>query len=324
VFFPFFGQTKAYREPYVRWPLYWVVNLGFDALEALLVNRGDSTRGRQGDKLGLRIWYLRLWMTASYILGSALAFGVKANDPRTAVKTDPDVRDYLLGLVFPLVMIGTVVWWKSGFEGALLESVVGVKWPTTDTSLVDDLLLVDEKDKIRSIRDGAGAPRQVALFKADRLTAGEERDGQGAAVKNAYYPEADPTTNWDDRPAADEEARKNGHTLSDKSYTLKQLFDRSKIFAGLLSMALVNFDRADNAEKKAKARAIFNDWNLDFRSEDEWNDLMETTGNKTGLLQAAEQWMADLKASRASDGKVLERLNDAFGLTVAAPPIQPS
>jgi hypothetical protein len=320
-FFPVLLQTLVvdwYRQPGWRWSFYWIVNVGFDGLEELLIARGNRSTGLQGDAIGLRIWYLRLWTTGAFILGSALAFGVKAGSPRNNPDTQPSWKDYLLALVFPLVLIGTIVWWKSGFEAGMLQALTGVEWPSTSTDLVDDLLLVDQKDKVKSIRAGTGTPLPVALFEAAKLKTGDDTDADGKAVPNSsFFPEGEASTEWDARPAADEKARKDAHKASDKTYQLKQLFDRAAIFSGLLSMALVNYDQAD-AGKKDVTSAIFKDWNLNYRTDDEWNDLMETSGSKPGLLPAAEQWVADLKASRASDQAVLDRLNEAFALQGAA------
>jgi hypothetical protein len=338
--FPFVLQkwlVKYYRKPYFRWPFYFLVNLGPDGLEELVIAAGNRSTGLQGDYIGLRIWYLRLWTTGAYILGSALAFGVKAtksrDNPENNSKAwpyplDPTWEDYLLGMVFPLVMIAVIVWYKSGFEGALLQSLTGVAWPSTDTDLVDGLLPIDPANNGNSFRSGTGTPRPVALFDASTLKQGDDADAKGNPVPNSYFPEADPSTAWDDRSAADEQARMNAHKPSTETYQLKQLFDRAAVFSSILSMALVNYnDAMDNftgtdAEKTAKQNAVgavFQDWNLNYRTEDEWNGLMlETSGGKPGLLPAAEHWLADLKASRASDTAVLDRLKEVFGLQGAA------
>ena len=315
--------VEWYRQTGWRWTFYFVVNVGFDGLEELLIARGNSSIGLQGDAIGKRIWYLRLWLTGSFILSSALAFGVKAGESRAnpdvnpkgfPFAKDPTPRDYLLGMVFPLVVIGAIVWWKSGFEAGMLKALTGVEWPSTDTDLVDDLLLIDTKDNVKSLRPDAGAPLPVSLFDDTRLTKGSDAKGDGSAFDNMYFPEGDPATAWDDRPAADAKARKDASKPSDNKYPLKKLFDRAAIFSGILSMALVNYDQAD-ASKKDATSAIFKDWNLNYRTDKEWNDLMETTGGTPGLVQAAEQWLTDLKASKPSDAGVLQRLTDAFALT---------
>lgn len=318
--------VEWYRETGWRWTFYFVVNVGFDGLEELLIAGGNPSIGLQGDAIGKRIWYLRLWLTGSFVLGSALAFGVKAGEPRDNADNnpkgwpfakDPTPRDYLLGMVFPLVVIGVIVWWKSGFEGAMVKALTGVEWPSTSTDLVDDLLLIDEKDKVKSLRSDTGTPLAVALFDDAKLTAGTDTKADGTEFANRYFPESSPDVTWDDRASTTESARKDGHKASDKQYQLKKLFDRAAIFSGILSMALVNYDQAD-ATRKEVTSAVFKDWNLNYRTETEWNDLMETNGGKPGLLQAAEQWMSDLKASKTSDQGVLDRLNEAFAITGAA------
>jgi hypothetical protein len=313
VLFPFiFGKAMpdAYRKPYVRWPLYWLVNVGMDGFEELYVAYGDEEKGLQGDQIGLRIWYLRIWMVASYILACLMVLGIKSGDTRSADQKLV-VRDFLLMLIFPLMMVLVVAVGKSGFEGALLKSLTGVDWPSGETDLVNSLLPVAEVDGVKSLIDGTGQSQPVALFAKSNLTA--EGD-------NFFYPEAPAGTKWADRTAADEKARKDAHKASDQPYTLKKLLDRAKILTGLLSMALVNFDQAE-AKNKVQARAkVFKDWNLDYRAEDEWNDLMETTGGTVGLLQAAEQWVSDLKAARPSDPGITQRLSDAFLFSTQASP----
>jgi hypothetical protein len=326
--------VKYYRKPPFRWIFYWTVNVGFDALEALYITKTDSSIGLQGDEMGLRIWYLRVWTTGAFILGSALAFGVKAGESRANPEDnphgwpfshDPTWKEYLLGLVFPIVLIGTIVWWKQGFEGAMLQAITGIDWPSNDTDLIDDLLHVDQKDNVNSLQSGTGTPLPVALFDDSKLQSGDDKDADGNPLK--YFPEADPATDWGKRADADEQARKAAHKPSEKTYQLKLLFDRAAIFSGLLSMSLVNYDQVignfygTDQEKQAKQKevgTIFKDWNLCYRTQNEWNDLMETADGKPGLLPAAGQWLADLKASKTSDPAVLDRLKEVFGLQGSA------
>lgn len=337
--FPFVLQkwlVKYYRMPPFRWLFYFFVNVGPDGLEELLIAAGKRSTGLQGDAIGLRIWYLRLWTTGAYILGSVLAFGVKSGKPRDNPENnptawpypgDPTWEDYLLGMVFPLVMIGAIVWWKSGFEGALLQSLTGIAWPSTKTDLVDDLVLVDQANNVNSIRAGAGAPRAVALFPTSTLKPGDDSDADGKTVANTYFPEADPNTAWDDRPDADEKVRREAFKSSAQKYALPQLFSRAAVLSSLLSMALVNYhevrdgfqgtDDDWNSNQKSKVGAIFKDWNLTYRTDDEWNDLMETSNGKPGLLAAAEQWLSGLKGSSPIDQSITDRIEEALGLKAA-------
>ena len=304
-----------YRKTGVRWTIYWT-SFVLGVLEQFWILKPDPAIGRQGDAFGLRVWYLQLWLSASFVLSSALAFGVKAGDPRDNPDRDPKAREYLLGLVFPLVLVAAIVWWRSGFEGAMLESVVGIAWPDNSTDQVDALVAVGERQvngkKVKFLRDDAGTPQPVALFKTSALKSDEEMTPDGQTLNNLYYPEADPTTKFEDRPEADEKARQDSAThATSQTYTFKKLFDRAAMFTGLLAMALVNYEHTD-ADKKALAGAIFNDWNLEFRAEDEWTDLMETRADGTpGFLKAAEQWSS---AISAPDQASVVQMEIAMGL----------
>jgi len=315
--------VKWYRQWPVRWFFYWVVNVGFDGIEALFICNPDAATGRQGDPLGLRVWYLRLWLTGSFVLSSLLAFGVKAKDPRTNPSPNPDPRDFLLGLVFPLVLIGAIVWGRSGFEGALLQAITGIDWPGNGTEEVDTFISVGEKQidgqagKRKFLQDDVGTPQSVALFKQESFEMGDETSADGTMAQYSYYPEAAASTPFNDLSAADEKARREAHVASPNTYRFKQLFDGAAVFAGLLSMALVNYEESSDSKKKSIAASIFKDWNLSYRTESEWNELMETREDKNpGLIKAAQEWWSDLSAKppRASSAGVVEVLGSAFGL----------
>jgi hypothetical protein len=302
--------VKWYRTPAVRWIFYWVVNVGFDAFEALLVNRPDPETGLQGDPVALRIFYLRLWITASFVTSSLIAFGAKAGDPRTDPKDGLDPRDYLLGWIVPLVVIAAIVWGKSGFEGALLRGSIGIDWPSTDTDLINPLLGVVQKGDGKVLAEGT--PQSVALFTT--LTDADEIRPDGAALKNSYFPEAPQATGFADLPTADNKARKDAHTPSANQYQFKNLFDRAAMFAGLMSMALVNYESEDTTDKTL-ATQIFKDWNLDFRTEGEWNDLMEDRADKKpGLLKAAENWWNATRSGTDPAADDVEQLEIALGV----------
>ncbi len=326
VLFPIIFQRVmpwAYRRPYVRWPLYWLVNVGMDGFEELYVAKGDNPTGLQGDKIGLRIWYLRIWMVAAFLLSSLLVFALKSD--KRAVEQDLVARDYLVMLVFPAILIAVLVWGLQGFEGALLQSLVGVDWPDTDTGPVDSLLVIDgsPKDgKSNTFKDGAGTPQKVALFAEKNLTSAKDISPDGTLIDNYYYPEAPDKTAWNDRPDADEKARKDGR-IQDSSagtYRLKELFDSASVFAGILGMALANFDAADDVKvKKADAHKIFADWNLDFRTDVEWKGLMGADKGALGIIPAAQQWVSELTANPAAPSKLdLTQLTAIFGLPAAA------
>jgi hypothetical protein len=329
--FPYVLQgwvAKWYREGLNGW-LKWIfllgVNIGFDALEELWLSRGTQPfhgifsakeRGANGDEIGLKIWYLRLWMTSFYALSAVSVFGLKAGDkPRTS-EDSLGAGYYLLSLVSTSVFIGYFIWGRSAFEREMVETFAGVDWPDTDYSLLESL--VDSDIELRNPRllDGIGDTFKVALFSADQM---KQINGK------LYYPDAedqDAQTKWDDRRAADDAVRRKreNHTESDQPYRLKQLLDRATMFAGILSMAFVNYDMADTAHKD-DAKTIFQDWNLEFLTVDQWNDLMETRKDKKpGLLKAVEQWWSDVSAQpqKTSSDDVLAQLTAAFGMPSGA------
>jgi hypothetical protein len=311
------GIPDAYRKWYVRWPLYWLVNVGMDALEELFIAKGDTSRGLQGDAIGLRIWYLRVWMLAGCVLSSALVLGVKAAVRTEDKEKDLVARDYLLMLIFPAVVVGVVVWGFQGFEGALLQTLVGVDWPSTDTNLVDDLLKIDPKTNTFS--DGLGKVMPISLFAGDKLQTGKYTTPDGKEIESGYFPEADVSKlAWDAWSDAHENARKNGRMQGAgvPSYQLKQLFDSASVLAAVLAMAFVNVDSGDAKNvNKDTAKAIFKDWNLDFRTDDEWNFLMSEKVGDIGVIPAATQWLADLGTKEnVSRLDVQLQMTQAFGL----------
>jgi hypothetical protein len=283
---------KVFRFIVTRWAVF-ALNVGGDAYEELLLNRGDPSRGVEGDRYGLRIWYLRLWMMGSYTLSSLLAFGVRAADDD---RTDKSIkaRDYLLALIFPILMIAYKVVLKGGFEGELVKSLTGIDWPSTDTDKVDATILpfdTDAATKHKSFSTARAAAFPVRVFEN---TAAVMKSDKSSSPRQ-YYPEDESAdTAWENLPKADDQARQRNSKPSSQTYKLADLFGRGKLFAGLLAMAAVNYD---TAQDKTLAGQIFKDWNLDFRTEDEWNDLMEKRSDGTlGLLNAAEQWWSAVSA----------------------------
>ena len=325
VFFPLIlngkGLVDWYRKPGWRWVFYGIVNVGFDFLEEHFIADGNTEKGIQGDAIGRRIWYLRSWLTITYVLSSAVAFGVKAGSSSKDDDT-PDVRDYFLGQTFLLITIPVIVWSCSGFEGALLKALTGVDWPSSDTNLVDDLMPegADPVTKQTIIRGDTEHKLPIAYFPSLGLIHSGDPD---------YYPEADLTKiKWDDRFDEDEKARMNGRHTSTNTYALGELFDYARMFAGILSMAMINYDKPGS--DRTKTREIFKDWNLDFRAEDEWTSLVESPDIKPGgssyqlgLLKAVKEWFTNLladptKVSRDAVLAQLATLNTTFGLPAGA------
>jgi hypothetical protein len=327
--------AKWYRESLsgvTKWLILIFVSIGMDALEALWMTRGmvglfkgrltAKERGANGDELGLRIWYLRLWMSLFYFLSAVLALGTKSaiDKPRN---TDESLGAgyYLLGLVFPLIFIAAFIWKRSAFEREMVQRFAGVDWPDKDFRYVTEFVDNDVNTEDPRLVDGLGAETKVALFSPQQM---KQVDG------TFYYPDAedkDPKTAWADRRAADEAVRRDpqNHTESDQSYRLKQLLDRAAMFGGMLSMALVNLDMAgDKSAKhpidKNAAKAIFQDWNLEFLTTGQWNDLMETTKDgKPGLIKSVETWWKNLTAKppQTTSPDVMAQVASVFGMTLA-------
>ena len=179
-----------------------------------------------------------------------------------------------------------------------------------------------ERGSIKSLR--------AAKIKFHELSAAQMKQ---TPDNKSYFPDAEDQDqedafrklDWENRPAADEAARKSNHTESDQTYRLKQLLDRASLFAGTLCMGLVNFDTVD-ASKKDAAAAIFQDWNLEYQTVDQWNDLMETNSSgKPGLIKSIETWWKNLNQQppQPTDANMMERIATAFGMT-AADAVRPS
>jgi hypothetical protein len=298
-----------------------------DALEELSIAKGDTSRGLPGDAIGLRIWYLRIWMVAGCVLGSGLVFGVKSGVRTQDKEKDLVARDYLLMLIFPAVVAGVVIWGFQGFEAALLQTLVGVDWPSKDTNLVDDLITIDSATK--TFADNVGRVLPISLFAGDKLPSAKYTTPDGKEIDNSYYPEADVSKRpWDAWPDEHENARKNGRIQSGApTYQLKQLFDSASVLAAILAMAFVNVDSGDAKNvNKDNAKAIFKDWNLDFRTDDEWNFLMSDKVGDIGVIPAATQWLKDISATPKAVSRldVQLQMTQTFGLASDAYDKRPS
>lgn len=304
---------EVFRFVVVRWVVLLILGIGNDGLEVLSVNHGDTSKGIEGDRLGLRIWYLKLWMTGAYALSSLLVFGHKAASGDRQNDKDLDGSDYLLGLIGPLVMIAYKVIYKGGFDRELVKEIAGVDWPTTDTDKVDATILPIEP----SSQPGR---MQFSTSKAGRFPV-RVFDNKPEVMKqptglNQYYPqdEADDIP-WDDIPKRDDLERSRKSHPTTQTYQFKELLDSAAMFSGLLAMAAVNYDTASD---RNLAKQIFKDWNLNFRTDDEWADLMENRVDGTpGFVKAMSQWWSAISASTPTtpDPSAVVQLEIAMGLT---------
>ena len=253
--------------------------MGLDLFRSFDVGFDENLemKGIQRDRLGAHLWKAQYILAGFYFLSCMLAFSIKSlHDDASGREKERKLLEYGLGLlVFTLVPAVLVL--EGEFDAFLLDKVAHVKWPRNITGYVDQFLTINTDPNVKgAFKNNGSTGFPVSLFKL-----GE---------KDSFYPQDD-TALFPERTIKDEEARSKGSVESDKkNYKLNQLFERAKYLSGLLSMAAVNYDVV-GAQEKEKAKRIFRDWNLDYRAEDEWNDLMETDSAKIpGLLEAIEEW----------------------------------
>jgi hypothetical protein len=300
------------RNPWVRW-INWVLGAAADVFEAVRVTRSDTVKGVQGDQLALPLYVLKLWMALFYALGVVLALGLKSgrHDADGKRETESNVWDYMLGSVFPLVLIGWQVWGTGAFDIQLIKRVTGCDWPSPDTDLVDALLPMSTDDHGNHTFEPAKATRMpVQLFpNTDAVfrSAGDRK----------YYPQDDGAA-FGERAVRDTALRKQLSAPSTETYNLKDLFDRAADLTALLSMAAINYDQATDKDTARRAtEEIFADWNLNYRSLNEWNALMASGADgsgQTGLLVTAQQWWDDIRADREPAAAATTRISRALGL----------
>ena len=196
-------------------------------------------------------------------------------------------RDYLLSLIFPALFIAFKVWYMGGFERELLKSIKGIDWPSTDTDKVDDKILPLTTANGRKVLTSAGAqPSPVRVFPKEVM---KKVDIGDLKAKVCYPQDEAENIPWDDIPKRDDHERALKSKSTTQTYTLKDILDKAKFLSGLLAMVAVDYDNTNG--KDPCIGNIFRDWNLDFRTEVEWNELMETRPDGTpGFAKAAQQW----------------------------------
>ena len=270
-----------------------------------------EVRGVQRDKLGAEIWKAQYILAGLYFLSCMMAFSVKSTvSDANGREKKRTVFDFLLGLGM-FTAIGAILVIDGVLDSFLLDRIAHVRWPKTITGYADQFLTVNTDPKIKgAFKNNGSKAFPVSLFKLGDQDA---------------YPQDDAAA-WLERTVKDEEARSKASVDSDKKdYKLNQLFERAKYFSGLLAMAAVNYDLV-GAPEKERARRVFRDWNLDYRADDEWNDLMETVGQKPGLLEAVEEWWQSFNAETGEQTAVtaqpaidrrnatVARLEEALGI----------
>jgi hypothetical protein len=273
----------------------FLVSFTLDTLDALVFGARDEKTGKEGDVLGRQLWYLQLMRWPFHFVACFVALAVKHGQKGDDGKRESSYTfwDFLFSQVFALFASVLLVFWRKEFENRIL-GVAGARWPTTNTQPIWPYLLTAPSDSLQKLTDGM-ATVKVLLFSDAALQ-------QPAGAVNRLYPD-----NKKAYPADGDGAQEFG-----SGYSLLKLFDRTKYLSGLLSMTAIHYSTSAATDKKA-VRDIFDDWNLDYRTEVEWKMLMETVDGKPGLLEATETWWSDVKANRASDRTVLNRLQSFFG-----------
>jgi hypothetical protein len=302
---------KFTRHAAWRW-LWWIANVVADGVEVEVVTRRSEEKGKEGDELGRQLWYLQLWLAGTFAVSSLFVLLIRGADSRK--NADGSIDDSLnfalyylfLGSLVPLLFMVWKVWIGNDFDADLLFKLTGATWPSSDTALVSDYLVEqsgnqDTRAVFPMLKGDQGTEFQVHLFEANTLLPGPG--------DNKHYPQDDTTKVWTDRLKNDElERRKQSKPFPEK-YRLKGLLDRAVYFSGLLAMAAVNFDEATD---KTAVQQIFQDWNLDYRTVDEWHSLMDTPDATPGLLVAAERWWQGVQhPPAASDNAARQRLDAA-------------
>jgi len=287
--------------------------LGFvsDVLDADVFGARDQSKGVEGDVLGKQLWLLQLMLWPFFFVACFVALCVKSTQKGSDGKTETSYTfwDFLISQAFAVFAACLLVFGLKEFEKRIL-GVAGVRWPSLDTKAIDSYLKVADDGKLKKLQDGSKF--RVQLFPSAALV-------KPGDVKNVAYPDDTASQAYPDAKASKAYPPPATNPPA-PGYGLLQLFDRTKYLSGLLAMTTVKYfsDSVDDKKKtRANAEKILADWNLDFRTEDEWQALMGTVdGKKMGLLNATETWWNDLNdvtKKTGSDPAVLSVLQSFFG-----------
>ena len=297
----------VWLHPGFRWP-----RLGLGILtefyEWIGINKGSLEEGREGEELPYHIWWpLKIEVLGTYFLGAALAFTIngalKDDDGRR--KTSFSGWDFVTGLAVAAAGGALFIWGVRHFEKSLIEKTTGARWPRKSTELVSPYLSVTTSDSRKQLTAAGRTALPVRLFSLD---------GQEA------YPQAeDATTSWDSKAQKDEEARQAASMTSPSPHhQLKTLLDQAVCFGGLLAIGAVNYDEVTGTAAKERTKLIFKDWNLDYRTRREWDELMDTATDRPGLLTAAKQWLLDMDTGTSSNRTTMRQIAQVVGETTIA------
>jgi hypothetical protein len=273
------GIPEVMANPAARW-FNRIATALLDVADVLGIKSGDRVKGKEADRFSLEMYKLQLIVAAGYFLSCILTFSVKSAMPGTggaAKEVGFNGRDFGLIHIIPALTFPALMFCDSVqlFDSYWIKNLIGLKWPSNDTRIMDTFLTAAQDG---ALQNGSAGNVSVRLFKQKEIVdeAGKKR-----------YPEAAASTPFVEREKQDEQARKE-KSASFVSIGLKNLLDRAKYFSGMLAMAAVRYDTAA-VDQKEKAARVFKNWNLDFRAEEEWNELMRSQEPK-GLLEVMENW----------------------------------
>ena len=267
-----------FKHVVYRWIYFAVATHGADLFNYFYLDVRSEKDGKEGDLLNRRLYERKLVLSGCMFASGLLVYGIKSTREEEGEReTSFNGLDFLMGLVVPAGVIISI--WVSGFfDEDIIESVVGTHWPGRSTEDVDEVL---------ELRTTANGPNRL------------EARGDGKSVRlfnlpegQTHYPQDD-TASYEERKEKDERKREdesNEHGL----FSLTGLFQKATQLSGILAMSAVHYD-GSSQQVREQSGAIFKDWNLDYRTQAEWDMLMkESSGADMGLLKAVNDWWEKL------------------------------
>jgi hypothetical protein len=287
------------------------VDVASDLWKQLHLNRNDLENAAQGDPLGRAFWPVQRGLTLLFLGGAVTVYltrSIQTNDDGTRVNGWRPA-DFFAGLVLPLV--GIAVLCSGKVLDFVLREAAGLALPRPATPNIAPYLPEEAAGEGPVSWSAHGARRFGVRLFAD--TALQQAEDGGAR----FYPEETGLPYWaGDRRQRDEALRRERSVPSARSdYTLAELFEDATRLSALLAMASVNYQEAGPSTRERASR-IFHDWNLDYRTVDEWQALLNAEpGPDTGLIPALGHLLEDVRAGRdAIDIDSYRRLLDAFAI----------
>ena len=287
-------EPDIMTQPIIRWPRLGI-DVGLDITDYAFVSTPAPEKFHEGDALSIDLWLIGLPVAGVFVVASLATFGLKSIRGGAGTReSGMSGWDFAIGMGF--VSLGWLILAAVGlFDDWPLRQVVGTPWPQKTTTQVDAYLPLDAKSAPQTFPVKVFAPGDLVTV-----------DGQPA------YPQDDTASiAWVDRPAHDEAIRRAKAKDSTRAdYTFAELSKLASYLAGTFMMAAVNYD-VGSADDKTAAREVFRDWNLDYRTQEEWDSLIEVgPGARVGVARAVDRWWT----TGSSELAVLEPLEQAFNL----------